>query len=72
MIYIDIVYTNVEAEEEDPGHAAANFCAFDWLKATFVNERYVSKTYFDIFRAVAKVHMNRMLPNSHIQTCESR
>ncbi len=36
------------------------------------DEWFFDKTYFDLLRAVARFHMSRMIPRSHIQTRESR
>ncbi len=72
VVAIDIVKTKMEAQEEDPAHVTTNFCAFDWLMATFVDEWYFDRTFFDLFRAVACFHMKRMFSNGRIKTCHSR
>lgn len=72
VVSIDLVETKDGAQEEDPNHASRNFCAFDWLMATFANEWYFNNTYFDLFRAVARFHMNQIFPKSRIKTGESR
>ncbi len=71
VVCIDIE-TQDEGQDVDLVHGARSFCAFDWLMATFVDEWFFNKTYFDLFRAVARFHMSRMFPNSRIQRCESR
>lgn len=72
VVCIDIVKTRIEDQDEHPGSTTLAFCAFDWLLATFSNEWFFGKTYFDLFRAVARFHMNRMFPDKRFQTCQSR
>jgi hypothetical protein len=72
VVCIDIVIMKREELEEDSVHATTEFCAFDWLMATFADEWFFSKTYFDLFRAVARFHMSRMFPVRRFPTCESR
>lgn len=71
VVCIDIE-TLDEEQEGEPGHGARTFCAFDWLMAAFADEWFFNKTYFDLLRAVARFHMSRMFPGTHIKTCESR
>lgn len=71
VVCIDIEMQD-EAQDVGPGHGSMDFCAFDWLMATFSDEWFYNKTYFDLFRAVARFHMNRMFPDSHLQMCESQ
>lgn len=61
-----------DGEEVELGHGGRTFCAFDWVMATFANEWFFNKTYFDLFRAVARFHMGRMFPNRQTKTCECR
>jgi hypothetical protein len=72
VISIDTVKTKIEAEDEEPCHSSMYFCAFDWLMATFANEWFSGKTYFDLFRALARFHMKRIFFDRQVQTCESR
>ena len=71
VICIDIE-TLDEVQEVEPGSSSSNFCAFDWLRATFANEWLINKTYFDLFRAVARFHMERTFSHSRIKPWESR
>ncbi len=71
VVCIDIE-TLDEMQDDEPGHGARTFCAFDWLMVTFADEWFFKKTYFDLFRAVARFHMSRMFQSTQIQTCESR
>lgn len=72
IVAIDIVKIKLVVEEEEPSRGLEDFCGFDWLIATFVNEWYFNKTYFDLFIAVARFHMKRMFSNGRIKTCQSR
>jgi hypothetical protein len=72
VVSIDIINTRPEILEQESAHATTNFCAFDWLISTFVNEWFFNKTCFDLFRAVARFHMKRMFFNHQIESCESR
>jgi hypothetical protein len=72
VICIDVESQDEEAHDMAPSHGTNLFCAFDWLMATFTVKAFYNKTYFDLFRAVARFHMDRMFPDSHVQMCESR
>jgi hypothetical protein len=71
-----VICIDLEPKDEDwemaPDHGTNLFCAFDWVMATFTVKAFYDKTYFDLFRAVARFHMKRMFPASHLQMCESR
>ncbi|KAF7514135.1 hypothetical protein GJ744_004460 [Endocarpon pusillum] len=70
VVCIDIE-TQHDAEEVELVRGGRTFCAFDWVMATFADQWFFNKTYFDLFRAVARFHMGRMFPISQIKTCES-
>ena len=71
VVCIDIE-TQHDGEEAELGHGGRTFCAFDWVMATFADEWFFNKTYFDLFRAVARFHMSRMFPLRQTKTCECR
>jgi hypothetical protein len=71
VICIDIE-SHDEERDMEPGRGTNIFCAFDWLMATFTVKAFYNKTYFDLFRAVARFHMKHMFPDSHVQMCQSR
>lgn len=70
VVAVDLVMTGMEAQGDSFG--AQNFCAFDWLMATFADEWFFSKTRFDLFRGVVRFHMKKMFLHRRIKTCESR
>ena len=72
VVSIDIVVTRIEEDEDASSSGSIDFCAFDWLMATFAHDRFFNKTFFDLFRAVARFHMKRMLFGRPVQECESR
>jgi hypothetical protein len=73
VVSIDIIRTRQEEEDDDdPGHGRRSFCAFDWLMATFANEWFFANTYFDLFRGIAKFHMNQTFVDRPIRICEGR
>jgi len=71
-----VICIDIESQDEEveitPEHSTKLFCAFDWLMTTFTVEAFHNKTYFDLFRAVARFHMKYMFPDSHVQMCKSR
>ena len=63
----------IKAEDDEVlNHSLMKFCVFDWLKAIFADEWCFNKIYFDLFRAVVRFHMKRILFDRPVQECESR